>query len=356
MAQDGHIPTVYNYNLGIQHQLPFRLLLDVAYVGSLSNHLTQQLPLNDPAFGSAWLPQYQDPTVPPKYDGTTTLPVNFLRPYTGYGSIAQYTFDGNSNYNALQVSANRRFSNQLSFGLAYTWSKALGTSGSNNQAVNPLNRRMANYGPLSFDATQSFVVNYVYNLPTPFKSNAVARLVLGGWAISGITTLSSGFPLNPSFSINNVSGAALNRQLTGSEPQAARVVLSGNPNLSPGDRTVYAWINTSAIHPAAKGSTGWDSGTNPVRGPGINNWDMTFYKRFYFTKSEERFIQIRLETYNTFNHTQWSGINLNANFNSSGQITNLPTAVGGGGGRFGFGAVNAVRSSRKIQFSARINF
>ena len=360
VARDAKVPVVYNFNAGAQRQLPFRLLLDVSYVGSLSRHLSYQHPWNTPAWGSAWLPQYQDPTVltGPKFDGTTTLPVNFTRPYVGYGGAAtggsgQITiFGGSASYNSLQVSANRRMSSGLQVGLAYTWSKALGTASSSfNSVVHPTNVRKAEYGVLTFDRTQILSFNYTYNLPA-FKGHVVGRAILNGWQVSGITSLCSGAPGTLSYGQVNVGATALNRMITGSEPMAPRVVLTGNPNLSPADRTLYRWLDTSVVRPAVKGSQGMDSGPRTMRGPGVNNWDVSVFRKIRFTSNEQRYVQLRFEMFNAFNHTQWSSVNGAAQFDASGNITNLATAAN----RFGFGALNGVRPPRRIQLAAKVYF
>ncbi|MFB3778456.1 MAG: carboxypeptidase regulatory-like domain-containing protein [Bryobacteraceae bacterium] len=370
-SRDGKVPAVYNYSLGVQKQLPFSFLLDVSYVGSLSRHLPYQLPWNTPPWGSAWLPQYQDPTVAaPKYDGTTTLPVNFTRPYIGYGGEGTFLlgggytsiFGGCANYNSLQISANRRMSRTLLLGVAYTWSKALGTADSLSTAAHPTDTRKADYGPLSYDRTQILNVNYTLNLPdgarkgTPL-GNALGRIILNGWQISGITSLSSGAPGTIAYSQYNTAAVALNRMITGSEPMAPRVILTGTPNLSPGDRTLHRWIDTSVVRPAVKGSQGMDSGPRNVRGPGVNNWDISVFKRIRFTSNEQRYVQLRLEMFNAFNHTQWSSVNLNAQFDAAGNITNLPSAAN----RFGFGALNftstnPMRPPRQIQVAVKVYF
>ena len=101
-----------------------------------------------------------------------------------------------------------------------------------------------------------------------------------------------------------------------------------------------------------------DSGWNRLRGPGYNNWDMSIFKKFGFGKDESRYLQLRLEAFNAPNHTEWGGVNVNAVFNPAGQITNLPSALGGSGGRFGFGALTTVRSDsqRILQIAAKFYF
>jgi hypothetical protein len=148
----------------------------------LQRHELARTPFNEAPFGSAWLPQNQDPTKCPvlsacKLNGDNALPVDFLRPYAGYTgggtAVAQSGLGGggfiagfgsSANYNALQISANRRVSD-LTVGVAYTWSKVLGTDTDYSFVGNPLNHRKADYAPLPYDRTQTLVVNYVYNLP-----------------------------------------------------------------------------------------------------------------------------------------------------------------------------------------------
>ena len=380
LGSDGHIPTVYNYSFGVQRELPLKLLLDVSYVGSISRHLVMLYPINDVAFGSAWLPQNQDPTLgAPKFNGTTTVPVNLYRPYIGYAgpttsSFSNYgyvnNYGGTANYNALQIAVNRRVSS-LTFGLQYSWSKALGVDSTSGQScsfgggpcgVTPGDVRTTDYGPLNFDRTQQVTFNYIYSIPTgarqgTFLDNAAGKLLLGGWQLSGLTSISGGSPVNVSYSMTGVGATLLNQEVTGSYDVAPRVVMTCNPNLS-GSGTLYAFVNSSCFSPAPVGSVGADSGINRLRGPGLQNWDMSLFKKVPLGKGESRYVQLRLEAYNAFNHTEWASFNTAIQFNSAGKIVNLPTAVGGTGGQFGFGALNAVRanSQRILQIAAKFYF
>lgn len=361
LSQDGHIPTTYNYNFTIQRTLPFGTSLEVAYVGSQSRHLPFLQAPNDPAFGSAWLPQNQDPTVTPKYDGTTTLPVNLTRPYIGVGESRVTNWGGSSNYNSLQVSANHRLTKGLEFGVTYTWSKALGAVSDRTTVIRAGQGRNDYYGPLSFDRRNVLVANYTWSLPKLARgsilNNPVGRVALNGWVLSGITTFDSGAPSGIGFSqIGSLTGAGLNRSLTGSETIGARATLTGNPMLSKSAQTMNAFINTSVVLPAVKGSHGSEAAQYVFVRPGINNSDLSAFKNIPFWKGEGRYIQLRFESFNAFNHTQWSNVNSTAIFNAAGAITNLPTALGGGGGLYGFGALNSVRSARVIQLAAKIYF
>ena len=358
LSSDGHVPTVYNYNAGIQRELPWNLFAEVSYVGSQSRHLWLAQPFNTAPFGSAWLPSTQDPTVTPKFDGTTNLPVSMYRPYAGYtnapGGIGDtdYTWGTNNNYNALQAALNKRVGH-LQFGISYSWSKALGVS-----VGHPTDTRTAGYGPLPQDRTQSLVVNYIYEIPGihkgSFLDNAATRMVVNGWQLSGLTSVSSGAPVNVTYGYSGVAGTTLNRMITGSEDIAPRVVLTCNPNVS---GSIDAFVNTSCFAPAPKGSIGLDSGYDRLRSPGLQNWDMSLFKNVAI--KERVRIQLRLEAYNAFNHTEWGSFNNSILFNPTTlKIANLPTQLGGTGGRLGFGALNSVRlnSQRILQVGAKLYF
>jgi hypothetical protein len=354
LSSDGHVPTVYNYNAGVQRELPWKLFGDVSFVGSQSRHLWLAQPFNTAPVGSAWQPYSQDPTTTPKFDGTTNLPVNMYRPYPGYTAATDYTWGTSANYNSLQASLNRRVG-KVQLGVAYTWSKALGVA-----VGSPVNTRIAGYGPLPQDRTQSLVFNYIYNLPDfarkGFVNNLAGRTVLNGWQFSGLTSISSGAPTNVTYSVTGIGSTTLNREITGSEDIAPRVMLTCNPNRSMADQNINAFINTSCFAPAPKGSVGLDSGYNRLRGPGLQNWDMSLFKNVSI--KERARVQLRLEAFNAFNHAEWGTFNTTLQFNTAGQVVNLPTQLGGTGGRLGFGALNSIRanSQRILQIAAKVTF
>ncbi len=360
MDGNGNIPTIYNFSVTVQRQLPHNILADVAYVGTISRHLLAPNSINNVPFGSAWLPQFQDPTVTPKYDGTTTLAADFARPFLGYSNITYYTYGSSSNYNALQLNVTRRMGKDLTFGVAYTFSKALGVSSSLWGTVHPTDVKKANYGPLSYDVRHMLVTNWIYSIPSPLPeqgamNNPVTRIAFNGWQLSGIWTLQTGNPTTPSYSI--VGESNLNNKITGSATWGPRVVVNGAPQGSGWGDNQYAMMDTSVFAPALKGSQGMDSGQNIIYLPGINNFDISLYKNVRLGANEARYLQFRIETYNTFNHTQWSSFNTAAQFTSSGVLANLPTPPGqAGAGRFGFGATNAARTERRVQLAARIYF
>jgi hypothetical protein len=353
----GQIPTTYNWNFTIQRELPKGVLFDVGYVGSASNHILYRYNQNAIPLGAAWLPQNQDPlNASPKYDGTTSQSGNFYRPYTGFGSTTAYGFGANANYHSLQVSANRRFSQSFTFGVAYTWSKAMGTTNDDYTGNVPFNTHAADYDVLNTDRTHVAVINWVYNTPRLFKSDNFASKFAGafanGWQLSGIISFISGAPNSLSFSVSGWGN--LNERFTGSPDIGPRIAYKTKMDYP---KTQDQWVDYSVLAmPVVKGSYGFDSSRLPVRNPGVNDWDVSIFKNFQLYKERAR-LQLRCEMFNAFNHTQFSGYNGSATFSpTTGQILNLPTSLGGTGGRFGFGAITGTFDPRRIQLAAKVFF
>jgi Carboxypeptidase regulatory-like domain len=336
-------PAVYNFSLGVQRDIGFNTVLDVAYVGSLARHLLQRRSINSIPYGARFLPSSIDSTVA---GGTTPLPDNFLRPYQGYGDINLIEFASNSNYHSLQVQANRRFTTSLAFGLSYTWSKAMNQVDGNNNNINPfIDPQVRNYGKAGFDRTHIFTLNYIYKVPglSKYWNNALTRTVLDGWELSGITSFISGSPLGIGY---NLSPA---RDLVGGSGGGldSRVVLVGDPNLPKDQRTPTRAFDISAVRMPNQAEFGiGNAPKDPIRGPGINNWDISVFKNFRIGGENGVSMQYRLEMYNAFNHTQFSGVDTTARFNPiTGQQTNNT-----------FGWYNAARDSRRIVMGLKLNF
>ena len=300
-SKQGQIPTTYNYNISLQHELPGGILLDVAYVGSVSNHLLYSINVNGNPFGSANLPQNQINGQP--------INQNLYRPFPGYADIQQFSFGANSNYNSLQISANRRLAKNLQLGFSYTWSKAMGVASNDTDELNPVNYRLGNYGPLGFDRTNVAVINYIYNIPKgargAFLDNKVGRLVLNNWVFSGITTMESGEPVTLTYN-TPADGANINLGTTGTPSFGPRVAVDGNAYNS--NHGINNYLNAAAFHPAQPGSLGFESGENSIRQPGFWNFDLSLFKNIPLPR-EGTYIQLRLESFNTFNHTEFNNLN-----------------------------------------------
>ncbi len=370
-APDGHVPTVYSYNLTVEREIPYHILVTGGVCGQITRHLIELVDINSPAFGSAWLPQNQNPTQTPADNGTTTVLTNLFRPFIGVGNYNLAEWGGTSNYNSLQITANRRMSQNLTFGVAYTFSKILGTADSiyNSSANANQNIRETNYGRLSYDVTHNLVINYSYWAPSPIKksmgvfNNPVTRLLFNSWQSSGILSFRSGFPATPGY---NITGVNLANVVTGDPDFGPRVVIQpgANPN---GNKTgIFQEFNTTAFIQAPIGSTNNTSSYDYLNLPFVSNLNLTLFKNIPLGADTRRYLQFRLEGYNALNATEWTGVNTTATFASltSNTITNLPiNLVGAGapnGGRFGYGAANGVNSiggqNRVVQIALKLYF
>jgi hypothetical protein len=350
----GKVPTNLMYNLAVQTKLPYSFVLDTAYVGGQFRHLQDNRNLNYVPYGSMFLPQNQDPTLSSTAMlGSSSLPANFVRSRRGIGDIALYESAAVGNYNSLQVTLDRRFGNMF-IGMAYTWAKNLTTATGDTNYVRPDQfTHQAYYGPSSNDRRQTFAFNYVYNLPKLTRANAVTRAILGRWQISGVTMFRTGTPFNIGYSVTGVS----QQNITGSSTEGARVYWLGNPVT--GSIDPYNRLNGNMVAPPQVGSIGLESesGYDRFTGPGTNNWDISLQKEFSIR--EKLHFQFRVDAFNVFNHTQFTGYNSTVNYSSltNWTPTNLYLKSDGTVNNInGFGTVNGVASARNLQTVIRVQF
>jgi len=356
---NGKNMTTYAFNLGVQYKLPLDSVLDVSYVGTLGEHLLQQRNLNAPQYGAAYLPQNQDPTLAPSTTGASALPVDFLRPYQGFGNITYIEQGSSSNYHSLQTSVNRRFSRGLLLGGSWTWSKALGTQAADQPSISGFgavridnNQHVANYAPQDFDRRHVVSVNFVYELPKA-TSNKALGYIANDWQLSGVYRYQTGAPYNIGFTIPGLSSYGV----TGTQQiEGGRIVIIGNPG-SGHSGDPYRQFNAAAFTTPKLGSLGLESGRNFLYRSPINSWDLSLLKSF---KIKERVtLQARLDAFNALNHTQFDTYNTTLNVRSltDPTPTNLPfDASGNLVNKLGFGAVTGVRPPRNMQWSVRAQF
>ncbi|MBI4876314.1 MAG: hypothetical protein HY822_16890, partial [Acidobacteria bacterium] len=320
------MPTVCNFSFGVQQQIGRRIIADVSYVGSLSRHFLWQRDVNAIPIGA----QHYD-LHPENLDPTTgrAFSANFLRPLQGWGSIEMYEFASTASYNSLQASVQRRMHRGIQIGFAYTFSKVLGTAASDTTNVSAFfDPRTWNYGPLSHDRTHVASLRYNWILPRlgrRLHSKAVGRLA-DGWEISGISRFMTGAPYTPGYSL--VSG----QDITGTATEGARINIL-DPQAPPLE---------GRFGPPARGTFG-NAGVGIMRQPGMNNWDISLFRSLKI--GERRTAQLRLETYNTFNHTQFNSLNTTARFDAQAQQID-PT----------FLEPRAAYGPRRVQLALRVNW
>jgi hypothetical protein len=221
-----------------------------------------------------------------------------------------------STYHSLQVRAEKRFSHGISLLAAYTWSKNLDLNSNEltNGTVIPNNLNI-DYGPSSFDIRQNLTISYVYQLPFGrgrqfLNSRGLLDRIIGGWQLSGVTTLHSGLPYTVAYpgDVANVGlGTRPLRTCNGSLP---------NP-------TIAAWFNLSCLSAPTPYTFG-NSGRGILFGPGYRNWDIGLMKAFH--TYEQQYLQFRAELYNAFNNVNFGLPNSTVNTPGAGQITSAGPA------------------------------
>lgn len=349
LQRDGKWPVFYDYSLGVQRAIGFKAVLDVAYVGNLGRHLGQTYEENALPPGTRFVSANanQDPTNPGK-----PLADNFLRPYTGLGSIPFTETGGTSNYNSLQISVTRRFTRGFSIGGNYVWSKALDYTDATTGIALPTfaPRHAYAYGLASYDRDHSVVINWLWNIPAASKlwDSVITRQVLDNWQVSGIASFVRGQP----YGIKLNTGGY---DLTGGS-DGPRAEITGNPVLPHGKRGVLEYFDTTKINPPAKNapnSSGQystfvgNAGKDVFRGPGTDNWDVALFKNIPI--KERVTIQFRTEFYNLFNHPSFNSVDNEAIYKyKSGIAQNQSNGT--------FGELDGDAGSRQIQFSARVSF
>lgn len=343
------VQKTYNFSFGVQQSVGFGTVADVAYVGALGRHLIEAENLNSEQLGTNYLPSSLDAS-----NGNKVLPSQFLRPYQGYGNIIYYFYGGNSHYHSLQTAVRRRYKSTMTYGVIWTWSKVMDysdteTSSSSTQVSSVVNPKIWNYGPAGYDHTHIFRVYWNYNLPraSALLHNAkIARGMFDNWQISGIYTAQSGAPLGVSYSYSPT------QDITGSSTDSGRPIIVGNPVLPKSERNINQAFNTAAfIAPsiamcenATPSILCWGNAPrSSFRGPGLNNWDMSLFKNMPFT--ERLRAQLRVEAYNLFNHTQFSGVDTSAQFSAAGVQTNAA-----------FGNYTSATNPRQLQLALRLSF
>jgi Carboxypeptidase regulatory-like domain len=305
-----YYPSVQQWSFGVQQELPASVVLSISYVGNHAVHLDQEPNLNQPQ--------------PNIGVAQGTINVNTVRPYLGYGTITYDERNSSASYNALQVSASRRYNNGFFLQASYTWSKSIVWGFGQNPIVQPDEE-----GLNSYDQPQNFTFSYVYTLPFFLHRNGFIRTAFGGWETSGNATFASGFPFTVTISTDRAGvGSAATAGAAGTQ----RPNLVGPLNIT---GNVFGYFNTSAFALAPLGTFG-NEGSNVVRGPGISD-DITFNLYRNFRLGEARSLRIGGEFFNIFNH---------ANFSAVGQVYGSPT----------FGNITAALDPRHIQLSAKLVF
>jgi hypothetical protein len=322
------VPNYFDYNLTVERQILPTTVLSVAFVGSEARHQLGEVDSNQPTMAS----RVANPTAN----------VNAIRPYLGYGYFRTKEAAFTSNYNSLQIDLQHRSSKGLTLNVAYTYSKSL-TTNSNDRgtaALNTYDLKM-DYGPSSFNVPQMLVFNYVYNLPFFKEKHGAEGMLLGGWELSGITSILSGTSFTvvqtgDPFNVNGNGGLGINNidgDKSARPNQIAPVSMTRKPS---------QWFTTSSFAPAS-GQFGSER-VGSMLGPGMDKWDMALAKNTNL--GEHVHFQIRVEAFDVFNHPNFSAVdsNISDTISTSHGVTS------------GFGTISGDHEPRILQMGGKVTF
>jgi hypothetical protein len=370
--------------LGVQHEFSGNNFLSVSYVGNLGRHLARARNINDVPIGTTTqnvqvvnaATGALEPLPDPSCDASgncdvqnilmnNRYPAAFFAPYRGYSTVNQKEYSAVSSYSSLQTDFRHTVGHGLTVGAAYTWSHVIddSTSAWEYQDVDDFN--LSRWKATSdINRTQILELNYVYDLPfARHASSSFVRGAIGGWQLSGISSFFTGFPLNVFCGVNGFSsGIGESVRCNSVGPLKIQKGVTDDPQYGP----TATWFNPNAFAQPlesqlyANGQSGMFGymGRNTLTGPGRNNWDLALHKEFKMHwLGEAGALQVRWETFNTFNHTQWNGVNIGC----SGSPNNDGSAAfgrpcGGSTYNLGNGEVNSTWSPRVMSFALKLVF
>jgi hypothetical protein len=366
-----HFRTPYaeNFNYGFQYQLTKDTMIEAVYVGSMGRKAIGSTEVNYPLLGgpTGLIAQYNTPGV-----GYAGLNPECARPLancmggpnpTGAQQIETNISGVNSSSNQFQLTVDKRLSHGVQFRVAYTRAKTIDNSSGfrarSSTFTDPTNPRL-DRGLADFDAPQRLVLSPIWQLPFGNSGSSFAKQAFGGWTVTTIASFQSG---NPFTLFSNNNSGELDNFLDRPDvispiqiyhnPRQVQTLsgdcgggTAGHYYFNPADLecTVGQPIGLPADPnlPPSGGVplfTHGNMGRNVLRGPGINNWDISVAKEFKFAESKS--VEFRSEFFNAFNHTQF----LN------------PTLQNGTeGGDTLFGQITSDRGSRIIQFALKFYF
>ena len=317
-------PYVESWNLAVQQSLPWKFVLDLAYVGNHSVDTVVNYNLNAATvagLGNHGLPEFDS--------FGRTANTNLL--FAGYSS----------SYHALQAKFDRKFGNGFATTTAYTFGKGMGFETDDDGGLSFYINQRRDHARNDFDRTHTFVQSIVYELPfghgKKMMSSGVAAAILGGWRVSTFMTVMSGLPMY--FTANATSLAAPGNTQT---PDLIAPV-----KILHGVGTSHPWFTTSSFAaPTDPGAFG-NVGRNYLSGPNYFDLDAALSKSIRFT---ERFsLDLRLEAFGATNTPQFY-------FNNTNGTPSGGTAAGTTLGSSSFGDITSAGGGRVLQLGLKFNF
>ena len=313
-------PRYQNFDLALEQRLGAQQYLRIAYYGTRGTDLPVVIDINQPIPGSS------DPA-------SEQARRPFAAAFPPFRVINTLSDIAHSNYNSLQVSAQRSAAN-LTFRASYTFSKSLdeasGAGGFYRGPVEDSRNLRRDYGRSDFDIRHRFTVTYAWRVPAPTRLPGWLHALASNWQLNGITTLQSGGPLNITLPFDN-SGTAEFRD---------RPNLVGNAHVPFNPTGPY--LNPAAFAQPLSGTYG-NLGRNTFSGPGLNDFDVSFVKSQQI--SGDWWLRLRAEFFNVWNHPNFA--NPSTTFGSGFRLTSTPDSFNP---YFGNGSPRNVQLVVELEF------
>ncbi len=332
-------PGVAQYSMGVQHELARAVVLVVQYVGNDAWHQNTFLPINNDPLSTPLT------TREAQANGSlSTVAGELARTYPGFGGMSQISNILTGSYNSFQAGVRQQNRHGLSYEVDYTWAHEIDDqvgSGDLNTTSNPWNLKY-DKGSGSLDRRNVLNINYTYQIPLFVHASGWEHSVLGGWEVSGTVISESGLP----WAGNNTPGSGYSDTVGLGGGYTNRPNLTGKPTYVKGKATVgtssgYQWVSNAGFsQPVAAWAGGQNlgfgnEGRDAVVGPGRTNFTTSVYKSFAFT--ERTRFELRADSFNTFNHTQFNA------FNNTVSSSN-------------FGFTTGTQDPREFEFGGKIIF
>jgi Carboxypeptidase regulatory-like domain/TonB dependent receptor len=313
-------PRYQNFDLAFEQRLGAHQSLHIAYYGTRGTNLPVVIDMNQPTAGSS------DPV-------SEQARRPFAPAFPAFRVINTLSDIASSNYNSLQVSAQRSAAN-LTFRASYTFSKSLdeasGAGGFYRGPPEDSHNLHGDYGRSDFDIRQRFTITYAWRVPAPAGLPGWLQALAANWQVNGITTLQTGGPLNITLPFDN-SGTGEFRD---------RPNLVGDPHVA--FNPLGPYLNPAAFAQPLSGTYG-NLGRNAFSGPHLNDFDVSFVKSQQI--SRDWLLRLRAEFFNVWNHPNFA--NPSTTFGSGFRLTSTPDSFNP---YFGNG------SPRNIQLVAEFEF
>jgi hypothetical protein len=313
-------PRYQNFDLAFEQRAGAEQSFRIAYYGTRGTDLPVVIDINQPTPGSS------DPV-------SEQARRPFAAAFPQFRVINTLSNVARSNYNSLQVSAQRSAAN-LTFRASYTFSKSLdeasGAGGFYRGPVQDSRNLRRDYGRSDFDIRHRFTVTYAWRIPAPTRVPGWLHALASNWQLNGITTLQTGGPLNITLPFDN----------TGTGEFRDRPNLVGNPHVA--FNPLGPYLNPAAFAQPLPGTYG-NLGRNAFSAPGLNDFDMSFVKSQQI--SHDWWLRLRAEFFNIWNHPNFA--NPSTTFGSGFRLTSTPDSFNP---YFGNG------SPRNVQLVAELEF